>query len=81
MVGLAVKVRLPPAQIELVGEVMFTDGTTVVIVIVTWLLLAVAVVTQFAVLVMVTVTISPSTSVLLAKVALLVPTLAPFTCH
>ena len=81
MVGVAVNVMLPPAQIDVVGELIFTVGVTVVISITTWLLLAVGVVTQFALLVMITVTISPSTSVLLEKVALFVPTLAPFTCH
>ena len=58
-----------------------TAGATLVMFITTWLLLAVGVVIQLALLVMVTVTISPSASVLLEKVGLLVPTLPPFTCH
>ena len=60
---------------------MFTDGVTVVIVIVTGLLVAVGVVTQLALLVMITVTTSPLASAVLEKVGLLVPTFAPFTCH
>ena len=81
MVGVAVNVMLPPAQIEVVGELIVTDGVSVVIFIVTGRLVAVGVVTQFALLVMITVTTSPSTSVFLEKVELFVPTFAPFTCH
>jgi hypothetical protein len=81
LVGVAVNVRLWPEQIELVGELIVTDGVSVVIVIVTGRLVAVAVVTQFALLVMITVTISPSASVLLEKVALFVPAFTPLTCH
>jgi hypothetical protein len=76
-----VNVRLWPEQIELVGEVIVTDGVSVVIVIVTGRLVAVGVVTQFALLVMVTVTTSPSANVLLVKVALFVPAFTPLTCH
>jgi hypothetical protein len=65
----------------LVGELILTDGVIVVIVIVTGVLVAVGVVTQFALLVIVTVTTSPSASVDELYVSLLVPTLAPFTCH
>ena len=81
MVGVAVKVMLPPAQIEVAVEMIDTVGVTEVMFITTWFEFAVGVVTQFALLVIVTVTISPSASVLLVKVALFVPTLAPFTCH
>ncbi len=75
------KVMLPPAQIEVDVDMIDTAGVTEVIFITTWLLFAVGVVTQFALLVMVTVTISPSASVDELYVSLLVPTLAPFTCH
>ena len=81
MVGLAVKVIVPPAQIELVGEVIVTDGVIVVIFIVTGALVAVGVVVQFALLVMITVTTSPLARVDDVYVSLLVPTFAPLTCH
>ena len=81
LVGVAVKVMLPPAHIDVVGELIVTDGVIVVIVIVTGALVAVGVVTQFALLVIVTVTISPSARVLLEKVALFVPAFTPLTCH
>ena len=54
---------LPPAQIELVGEVIVTDGVSVVRVIVTGLLVAVGVVKQAPLLVITTVTISLFASV------------------
>ena len=73
MVGVAVNVILPPAQIDVVGEVIFTDGVTVVMFITTWLLLAVGVVIQLALLVITTVTISLLASVDDVKVALVAP--------
>ena len=79
--GLAVKVIVPPAQIELVGEVIVTDGVRVVIFIVTGALVAVGVVVQFALLVMITVTTSPLASVDDEYVSEFVPTFAPLTCH
>ena len=75
------KVRLPPAQIDVVGALMLTDGAWVVMFIVTGRLVAVGVVRQLALLVMTTVTTSPFASVDELYVSLFVPTFAPFTCH
>ena len=61
--GIAVNVRLPPAQIDVVGALMLTDGACVVMFIVTGRLVAVGVVRQLALLVMMTVTTSPFASV------------------
>ena len=55
--------RLPPAQIDVVGALMLTDGACVVMFIVTGRLVAVGVVRQLALLVMTTVTTSPFASV------------------
>ena len=81
LTGVAVKVILPPAQIDVAVEMIDTVGVTEVMFITTWLLFAVGVVIQLALLVMVTVTISPSASALLEKVGLFVPAFTPLTCH
>ena len=81
MVGVAVKVTEPPAQIVVVLAAMVTDGVTVVAVMVIALLVAVAGLAHGSLEVMITVTISPSASVVVVKVAALVPALTPLTCH
>ena len=63
MVGVAVKVTEPPAQIEVVVDVIDTAGTTVVAVMGIALLAAVTGAAQGSLEVMITVTISPSASV------------------
>ena len=63
MVGVAVKVTEPPAQMEVVVDVIDTAGTTVVAVMGIALLVAVAGAAQGSLLVMITVTISPSARV------------------
>src|ERR1044071_3326442 len=73
LVGLAVKVILPPAQIEVLLALTVTAGVTWVIVIVTGALVAVGVVIQFALLVITTVTTSLLASVDDEKVAFVAP--------
>ena len=67
MVGVAVKVTEPPAQIVVVLAAMVTDGVTVVAVIGIALLVAVAGLAHGSLDVMITVTISPSASVVVCK--------------
>ena len=82
MVGVAVKVTEPPAQIEVVVEVIFTAGTTVVAVIGIALLVAVAGVAHGSSDVSITVTISPSASVVVVNVDVVSPvTSVPLICH
>ena len=69
MVGVAVKVTLPPEQIVVVVEVILTDGITVDAVIAISLLGAVAGVAHGSLLVITTVTLSPLASVVVVKVA------------
>ena len=69
MVGVAVKVTEPPAQIEVVVDVMVTAGTTVFTVTGILLLVAVAGVAHGSLEVMITVTISPSARVVVVNVA------------
>ena len=76
MVGAALKVMLPPAQIEVAVDVIDTAAAWVVIFITTWLLLAVGVVTQFALLVITTVTTSLLVSVDDENVAFVAPATA-----
>ena len=73
MVGVAAKVMLPPAQIEVAVDVIDTVGVTVVIVIVTGALVAVGVVMQLALLVITTVTTSLFLSVDDVNVAFVAP--------
>ena len=82
MVGVAVKVTLVPAQIVVAVAAILTDGfTDAVTVIVIALEVAVAGLAQASDDVITTVTTSPFTRVELWNVALLVPTLLPFSFH
>ena len=81
MTGVAVKVTDPPAQIDVAVEMTDTDGITLVAVIVTPLLVAVAGDAHGSLLVITTVTMSPSLSVVVVNVLLLVPAFTPLTCH
>ena len=81
MVGTAVKVMLPPEQIEVVGEVIVTAGVTLEVVIAMGLLVAVNGLAQGSLLVITAVTTSPLFKVPGVKVGLLVPAFIVFTCH
>ena len=81
MVGVAVNVTEPPLHIEVVLDVMVTDGVTDVVVIVIGLLVDVAGLAHGSLEVNITVTTSPFASVVVVKVAALVPALTPLTCH
>ena len=59
MVGVAVNVTEPPLHIEVVLDVMVTDGVTDVVVIVIGLLVAVAGLAQGSLLVIITDTVLP----------------------
>ena len=69
MTYVAVKVTLPPEQIVDVVDVIETDGTTLVAVIVIWLLVAVAGVAHGSLLVITTVTTSLFARVVVVNVA------------
>ena len=82
MVGLAVNVTEPPLQIEVVFDIIDTDGVTVVVVIVIELLVAINGFAQGSLLFITTVTTSPLLSVELVKVEAVCPlTFAPFIFH
>ncbi len=83
MVGVAVNVTEPPLQIEVVVEVMDTDGITdVVVVILIELLAAVAELAQGSLLVITTVIMLPLVRVDEAKVEVVCPaTFAPLIIH
>ena len=82
LVGVAVNVVLLPAQIVNDGVDMLTDGVTdAAVTMVSALLVAVGVLAQDALLVITTVTTSPLAIAAVEKVALFVPTLAPFIFH
>ena len=81
-VGVAVKVTLTPAHIELADAAMDTDGVTGdVTVMVIEFEVAVAVVMQAALLVITTFTTLLLVKVEEEKVLLLVPAFTPFTFH
>jgi hypothetical protein len=80
-VGVAVKVTLLPAQIEVDDALTETDGVTNPPEMLITLLVVVAVVVQLALDVKITLTWSPLASVLDVNVAELVPALTPFICH
>jgi hypothetical protein len=80
-VGVAVKVTLPPAQIEVDDALIETEGVTEPAEMLITLLVAVAVVVQLASDVMITLTWSPLASVLDVNVGALVPAFTPFICH
>ena len=69
MVGVAVKVTLPPEHIVVVVDAMLTDGITVDAVIANSLLVAVVGVAHGSLLVITTVTLSPLASVVVVKIA------------
>ena len=82
MVGVAANVTDPPVHIEVVFEVIDTDGTTDVAVIVIGLLAAVRGLAQGSLLLIVTVTISPLFKVVVVKVDAVCPgTFTPFIFH
>ena len=81
MVGTAVKVMLPPEQIEVVGEVIVTAGMTLEVVMVMVLLVAVNGLAQGSLLVITAVTTSPLFRVPGVKVGLLVPAFIALTIH
>jgi len=82
LVGAAVKVILPPEQIEVVGEVIVTTGMTLEVVMVMVLLVAVNGLAHGSLLVITAVTTSPLFRVLVVNVEAVWPgTVAPFTCH
>ena len=82
MVGVAVNVTEPPLHIEVVLDVMVTDGVTDVAVIVIGLLVAVAGLAQGSLLVIITDTILPLASVDVIKVEAVCPaTFTPLIIH
>ena len=82
MVGVAVNVTDPPVHIEVVLEVIDTDGVTNVAVTVIGLLDANTGLAQGSLLLIVTVTISPLVNVVVVKVDAACPvTFPPFIFH
>ena len=82
MIGVAVNVTEPPLHIEVVFDVMLTDGATEVVVIVIGLLVAVVGLAQGSLLVIITVTIFPLARVDVIKVgAVCPPTFTPLIIH
>ena len=82
MVGVAVNVTGPPLHIEVVLDVMVTNGVTDVVVIVIGLLVAVAVLAQGSLLVITTDTLFPLASVDVIKVEAVCPaTFTPLIVH
>ena len=82
MVGVAVKVTEPPVQIDVVFEMIDTDGVTVVAVTEIALLAAVKGLAHGSLLFMVTETISPLLKVVVVKVTAVWPaTFTPLIIH
>ena len=82
MVGVAVNVTEPPLHIEVVLDVMVTDGVTEVVVIVIGLLVAVAGFAQGSLLVIITDTILPLIRLDVVKVEAVCPaTFTPLIIH
>ena len=82
MVGVAVKVTEPPLQIEVVFDVIVTDGVADVVVIVIGLLVAVVGLAQGSLLVIITDTILPLARVDVIKVEAVCPaTFTPLIIH
>ena len=80
--GVAVNVTDPPVQIDVVLEVIDTEGTTDVAVIVIGLLAAVTGLAHGSLLLIVTVITSPLFNVVAVKVAAVCPvTFTPLTFH
>ena len=74
MVGVAVNVMEPPLHIEVLPDVIVTDGVTDVVVIVIGLLVAVVGFAQGSLLVIITDTVLPLASVAVLKVEAVCPT-------
>ena len=82
MVGVAVNVTEPPLHIEVLPEVMLTDGVTDVVVIVIGLLVTVAGLAQGSLLVIITDTILPLARVDVINVEVVCPaTFTPLIIH
>ena len=82
MVGVAVNVTEPPLHIEVVLDVMVTDGVTDVVVIVIGLLVAVVGLAQGSLLVIINDTTFPLTRVDVIKVEAVCPaTFTPLIIH
>ena len=82
MVGVAVNVTEPPLQIEVVLDVMVTDGVTDVVVIVIGLLVAVAGLAQGSLLDIITDTVLPLARFDVVKVEAICPaTFTPLIIH
>ena len=82
MIGVAVKVMEPPLHIEVVFDVIVTDGVTDVVVIVIGLLVAVIGLAQGSLLVIITDTIFPLARVDVVKVEAVCPaTFTPLIIH
>ena len=82
MVGVAVNVTEPPLQIEVVLDVMVTDGVTDVVVIVIGLLVDVVGLAQGSLLVIITDTIFPLERVDVVNVEVVCPaTFTPLIIH
>ena len=82
MVGVAVNVIEPPLHIEVLLEVIVTDGVTDVVVIVIGLLVAVVGLAQGSLLVIITDTTFPLASVDVINVEAVCPgTFTPFIIH
>ena len=82
MVGVAVNVMEPPLHIEVLVDVMVTDGVTDVVVIVIGLLVAVAGFAQGSLLVIVNDTVLPFARVDVVKVEAVCPaTFTPLIIH
>jgi hypothetical protein len=82
LIGVAVNVIDPPVQIDVVLEVINTEGTTDVAVIVIGLLAAVTGLAHGSLLLIVTVITSPLFKVVVVKVDAVCPvTLTPFIFH
>ena len=82
MVGVAVNVTEPPLHIEVVVDVMVTDGVTDVVVIVIELLVAVVGFAQGSLLVIITDTVLPLARLDVVKVEAVCPaTFTPLIIH
>ena len=82
MVGVAVNVTEPPLQIEVVFDVMDTDGATDVVVIVIGLLVDVVGLAQGSLLVIITDTVLPLARLDVVKVEVVCPaTFTPLIIH
>ena len=82
MVGVAVNVMEPPLHIEVVLDVMVTDGVTEVVVFVTELLVAVVGLAQGSLLVITTDTLLPLARVDVVKLEAVCPaTFTPLIIH